>query len=283
MVEKGRVKRYVNKFFGQVSWAVLTYPFVTAFIYLLALLTKALLGDKDTPYSILIKQWVGRAISLYESHPYWVILGSLFIGIIITSTITSRATLKKQELLIDSFGIHFFSEHYEQEQIQEDWQTFVGLIEEQNSQHLYILGATGQETFQNEQSPLYRLVREFQGELKVMLLDQHSDKVVERARAVNTSVPDYRKEIGTSISYLKEIYKSKAVMEVRTYSCLPSWKMIMTEQYLWLQYYSPGDHVDSTPVFGIYKNNNNYNSLYDHYFYDFHKKWDNGKSIALGA
>lgn len=279
MVKEGRVKKYVNNFWRQVFWGVLSYPFITAFIYVSAKIAGNILKGSNSSGYLTVKSWVDSSVAFFETYPYQLILGSLFFGILISSV----AKLQKKNYLVNSFGINFFSEHDTPKQIRNDWESFVKLIEQEKTQHLCILGATGRDTFQDESSPLFNFVNNFQGDLKVMLLEQQSDMVIERAHAVKVGVADYRKEIGNSITYLKALYKSKSVMKVKTYSDLPNWKIIMTDKYLWLQGYVPGVHVDETPVFGVYRNDSDFSSLYELFFYEFHKSWENGKEISLNS
>ena len=277
MVEEGRFKKYINNFLQQVFWGLLSYPFVTALIYLSVKIAKSILKESDSSGYFTVKNWIDYSVAFFEAHPYQLILGSLFIGILISSV----TKLQKKSRLIDSFGINFFSDHNTSRQIKNDWEVFVRIIQQSNTQHLYILGATGRDTFQNNSSPLYEFVNTFQGDLKIMLLDPQTQMVNERAQAVSESVTEYRKQITGSISYLKELNKSKNVMKVKTYSDLPNWKMVMTERYLWLQCYNPGEHVDNTPVFGIYKNNSGFHSLYELFYYEFHKLWENSDEISF--
>ncbi len=118
-----------------------------------------------------------------------------------------------------------------------------------DNHHLDILGANGVDTFGGTGSPLFETLREYRGNLRVILIDPDSRELEGRAGAVATDPREYKANIRTSERRLKELRKQHHAIEGRFYTGQPNWKLIITDKTAWIQYYAPGGHhVDETPV-----------------------------------
>jgi hypothetical protein len=93
-----------------------------------------------------------------------------------------------------------------------------------------------------------------------------------RASAIGVPLDTYKQEIFSSIEYLKELREKGKSVSLKLYKQRPVWKMIIIDDFLWLQHYVTAHHVENTPVFGIHRDNNS-ESLFEPLYAVFMKKW----------
>jgi hypothetical protein len=137
---------------------------------------------------------------------------------------------------------------------------------------LLILGANGIDTFGRPGSPLYEAMYQFRGSTRVILMDPQSQETIGRAAALNVPIGEYRKAIGTSTKRLRDLRQQQHPVDWRFYEGQPNWKMIITARTAWLQYYSPGKHVDQTPVWRFDATEHG-NGLYYLFAMEFERIW----------
>lgn len=163
--------------------------------------------------------------------------------------------------------------------------------------NLSIWGITGNSTFSTKESPLYDYFcgkqRRKMGNIRVLLIDPESEKFKKLSKPA--IIEKHKENFQNTLSFLKKIKGLK--IEVRQYRFEPSWKMIIFDNCLWLQYYDAlaEEDEDDTEKTGIEKaikkniiyflmpsniNNDGY-SLYKMATQEFERVWEKSKKIAL--
>ena len=271
--------RYLSK--NTVASLVVS-PIVTFLVYGGAKAIELYLPEAYGNDRFHISHWASKVVEFFDAYPFHLFLVPITV-MMIYSIITClfwgdsqqvSGEINEKDVLVESFGALMFSERAGQEQQKSDWQFFLQLIKEENPSTIRILGASGCETFSQEHSPLHDLVKSFSGgSMQILMLDSDSPCILDRAKSINVKVSDYRSETKRSLSYLKKLRETKESLSVKLYSHLPNWKMVLTDKYLWLQYYSSENHVEDTVVYMVYKNNDN-QSLYTPFLYEFNRLWE---------
>lgn len=262
-------------------------PIVTFVLYIIAKAIERYWPEAYENENYHLSYWATQAINFFDTHPFHLFLIPVTLMMIYTvyaGKVTFWGNNRQYNelechdacekgLLIESFGSHLFSERQDKDQQKKDWQHFLELVKEENPSTIRILGASGCDTFYSENSPLHLLIKNFTGSVRILMLDADCPSVAERARSLNSKVSDYRNDVRKSFRYLKKLRETKELLSVRLYSHLPNWKMVLTDKYLWLQYYTSDSHVEDTVVYIIYKNNDNH-SLYTPFLYEFSRLWE---------
>lgn len=141
-----------------------------------------------------------------------------------------------------------------------------------------ILGATGYRTFARKDSesiaPLREVLEDITGEIKILLFHPKGQFTISRANALGVPLDDYQREIMNSINFLKELKNKGENIALKLYMQRPIWKMIILDNFMWLQYYHPKKHVERMPVYGISRSQKKEEySLFDPLYGVFQKKW----------
>lgn len=274
---RDKVEKYVVGIRNNVVISILFYPFGTAFAYLLFKILSNSISE-ESQHLLRIKTWVDILIKFVESHANMIFIGSVIFGIILTNTLL----LNRQRRLLEVSGLNFFSEHSSSDRISADWKHLLKEFKNSNTQSLHILGSTGLNTFASPDSPLHNYLENFKGAVFILLIDPESDVVATRAKDLGMKLTDYRAEITESIKYLESYCRKNRTVKLKVYKSMPVWKMIMSDRYLWLQYYEGNQHVDDTTVYGINKNNSSYRSFYQYSHWQFDKLWEHSRRYDLG-
>lgn len=164
------------------------------------------------------------------------------------------------------------------------------LMDEKSStaRDILILGATGYNTFARSDVEGKAMLREqleqMTGEIKIMLLHPKAQQAESRAQALGVPLGDYQQEIHKSINFLRQLKTKGQNISLKVYVQKPIWKMILLDDFLWLQYYHPNSHVEQMPVYGIHRKQpiGEY-SLFGPLYEVFQKKWndDNNPTVDL--
>ena len=152
------------------------------------------------------------------------------------------------------------------------WVALHNHVSEANNPILYILGSTGLDTFGREASPLWESIREFSGEVRIILLSPDSEYLPERAADVGMTEGEYREEIRAALEQIQRWRDSGHRISHRTYDSLPNWKIILTSRLVWVQYYRHRKHVQETPVYQFYATNGE-TGLYHLFNEEFARIW----------
>lgn len=141
------------------------------------------------------------------------------------------------------------------------------------NQFLYILGATGYETFGTNTSPMWDVVTRFQGDIRVILMSPDSRFLHQRAEDLGVSDAQYRRDIRRTLAQIEVWRRRGHIVSHRTYDSKPNWKLIVTNDLAWVQYYRMGTHVAETPVFQFFATDGQ-NGLYHLFYTEFWRVWN---------
>jgi hypothetical protein len=174
------------------------------------------------------------------------------------------------EQAFETIGFHSVSRP---DEAARSWKVLLDDIKDPRTQTLLILGANGWETFGAESSPLHDVLQKFAGEVRVLLVDTKNRHLETRAGSVNARASDYRKHIQDSEALLNKLKARGAKVDLRFYAEPTSWKLIITPNFCWVQYYSHNAHVHETPVYLFY-NSAHGSSLYHRFHWEFSRVWN---------
>lgn len=188
--------------------------------------------------------------------PITIAVQALLLGFLIYYIVTQRRRLNKlesNEATLAAFGVRAFSNHDTPASKRADWELISADIStaSQNESPLWILGATGKDTFSDPGAPLHKTLKEYQGPIKVLLLRPNSFGFSHRVNQIRTNPGHYINDIVCSINFCSELKRAGKPIELKLYDTMPIWKMLMTPQVLWVQHYSSECHVDNTPAYGF--------------------------------
>lgn len=211
------------------------------------------------------------------------LISPAIITVLTILTITLAARQLRMKKTLSSFGIRIFSQHDDPETKKADWEGIVGDIQHASRRQspLWILGATGKETFADSDSPLHKVLKQYEGKIFVMLICPKSQAFEKRIRDLECSNDYYLMQILDSIDYCKELYlKHGRSIEVKLYKAMSVWKMIATNHVLWIQYYKPRVHVENTPLYG-FDLAGSQTGLLEGFRTVFEKRWAYDDSVAV--
>ena len=142
------------------------------------------------------------------------------------------------------------------------------------STDIAIVGATGLNTFAEENSPLYKAVQHCQGTVKIILAYPFGDGVTRRANQLrDMSLGKYRKEIHDALRYLRDGRFAAASIQIKMYQEAPFWKAIFVSDCVWVQQYPPDDHVADAPCFAYSKQPDG-SGLFMHHYRRWVRMWN---------
>ena len=128
-----------------------------------------------------------------------------------------------------------------------------------NVRDVYIMSITGYDTFISGNRDLQKTL-DMAYEIRVLLANPYGKGVT--SRALSTDDPEamlqaYRQEVETSISYLRKLAEAGKKIKLKFYEEPPFWKLVVTGEYVWVQYCHIGHEVKSQPeyVFGLQHDN----------------------------
>lgn len=181
------------------------------------------------------------------------------------------------EALLQAAGVSGFSPHATKIEKKTDWKSCNAKIRANKAIDLRIMGSTGWNTFGHHQSPLYQLIEQFQGEIKILLMnpDPALPTLIQRAAETNKTPAQYAKEINDSITRLKLLKQQKGRnISLKLYDQIPIWKMLISNDYMWLQHYSKNMNVEDTPVYTFFSDGDGGTSLFHALYSVWIKRWD---------
>lgn len=261
------MKRGLRWFFEHLLGHVATWPVIA----LIAGLYGKVSGSNDAVTSYIAHHPVRTSVAL-------ILLGLVSaLGYRAWKIVREYVRLRE---IVNQAGLSGYWAHSTPDEKAADWTSCANEIGNSQTNDLRILGATGWETFGSPQSPLHKTLKDFHGEIKILLISPDCDTFKERARALHINEADYAQEIQDSIAYCAQLKKLGKSITVKQYKQTPIWKMIFTNNYLWLQYYHPSKHVDNTPVYTFFSNKS-HTSLYHPLIDVFRKRWDRDKNPVL--
>ena len=124
---------------------------------------------------------------------------------------------------------------------------------------VHIMSLTGYDTFISENSQL-RNTLELAYEVRVLLANPYGKGIA--SRSLSTEAPEamllaYRQETEASIAYLRKLATAGKKVKLKFYEEPPFWKVVVTGEYVWVQYCHDGHEVKIQPeyVFGLQHEN----------------------------
>jgi hypothetical protein len=238
-------------------------------------------------FSVVVQYYLAQ-------HPVRAVIAiAVFLGAIvyIATTVALFSRMRKyakdyfkQKEILTHIGFRAFFPCNTSGSKENTWNFFVKDIESKSPQHIEILAVTGKYTFGDKKAPLSSFLEQFDGEIRILLIDPFCPALRQRAAAVNSKVEHYKKDIFDSINFCRMLYEKGKHITVKIYEQKPIWKMIYTDSFLWLQYYHPGTHIEHSPVYTFFPNQEK-TSIYYPLADVFQKRWhhDNNKVINLSV
>lgn len=276
------MKKIISEGLHHLKWHIAIWPIMGFLGYLLKTLV--------WPYLVALFGESGEHLTNYAgSHP-WRFFGFLVllacIGTIVEVWNRLKPILvreKQYAQMLEGIGLREFSLHNTDSARDADWRKCTYELERTNPQTLYILGGTGWDTFGSPQSPLHSLLKEFQGTVRILLLKPGADGFSKRINDLNRNPKEFERQINDSVSFCSTLIKDQnKSIEIRLYEDEPIWKMIFTDQYLWLQYYDPKKDVDKTPVYTLQTRDTElHSSLYYPLVRVFQRRWRLSDPVPL--
>lgn len=127
-----------------------------------------------------------------------------------------------------------------------------------SARDVYIMSITG-DTFSSENSDLQKTL-ELAYEIRVMLANPYGKGIASRAQSLDAPeaiLQAYRQETEASIAYLRKLAAAGKKVKLKFYEEPPFWKLVVTGEYVWVQYCHDGHEVKTQPeyVFGLQHGN----------------------------
>lgn len=118
-----------------------------------------------------------------------------------------------------------------------------------------IMSITGYDTFSSENNNLQKTLEQAY-EIRVMLANPYSKGLASRTQSLDdpeTMLQCHRQETAVSIAYLRKLAAAGKKVELKFYEEPPFWKLVVTGEYVWVQYCHDGREVKTQPeyVFGL--------------------------------
>ncbi len=276
------VRGFISSWWHHLKWHIAVWPAMGLIGFVLT--------NWLSPYFSGYWQHNKEALSGYAgSHPARV-LGTLLVLAVIGLAIQVYRRVwpvlvreKRYALMLEGIGLREFSPHDSDERRTQDWDSCLVELNRSKPNVLCILGATGWETFGSPQSPLHDLLKHFQGRIHILLLKPDAAGFKKRTADLNRNEASYADEISSSVDYCKTLKgRYHKNIELKLYEDEPIWKMIFSDQYLWLQYYDPARDVDDTPVYTLQtRGAENQSSLYYPLIRVFERRWKEASSLPV--
>lgn len=187
--------------------------------------------------------------------------------------------ISKKAKMSDNVGLFYYSPNSSEKVATKS----LRLMQEKSvdSKIVYIRCATGWLTFGAEGSPLHEAIKSNAKDIKIILANPESERVLQRADSLNVDRHDYASEIRKSFNFLMEVKRKgrkHTNIEVKFYDKAPCWKDIIIDDLAWMYHYDEGVHVANTPCYAFVsikkkprKHSDMYESLYD----EFLSEWEN--------
>lgn len=159
----------------------------------------------------------------------------------------AKTTIKKSKLL-DRIGIYGHWLHNTNDLRKNNWSDLKRRVALPQNNMLWIMGATGWNTFASKDSPLRETIENFNGQIRILLLSPEGCACRQRSTSVSQKLSAYQSEIKRTLKFCERLAAEGKTVEVRLYDWPPTWKVILTTTSFWLQHYEQRRHVEDGPV-----------------------------------
>jgi hypothetical protein len=122
-----------------------------------------------------------------------------------------------------------------------------------------VMSVTGFDTFVSEKRSLRRVIDESY-ELRVLLMNPYGPGALRRVQSLGdpgTLLETYRRETEATIARLESLAAAGKKVTLKFYDDQPFWNLIVTGEYVWVQYCHDGHELKAQPeyVFALSRNN----------------------------
>ncbi|HUX91861.1 MAG TPA: hypothetical protein VMV48_14340 [Gallionellaceae bacterium] len=120
---------------------------------------------------------------------------------------------------------------------------------------VYIMSISGYDTFSSENNDLQKTL-DLAYEIRVLLANPYGKGIACRAQSMEdpaAKLQDYRQKTEKSIAYLSKLAAAGKKVKLKFYDEPPFWKLVVTGDYVWVQYCNNGHEGNNQPeyVFGL--------------------------------
>lgn len=155
----------------------------------------------------------------------------------------------------------------------------------EESLEVYLIGASGWNTFGAENSPLYEAVKHAK-RLKVLLAYPNSIFLEKRAVDIGLEAQEMKEQIYKSTQMLEELRAEGNDVQLKFYDRYPTWKYILCGNFLWVQQYPKKRKVSQSPCFAfqpsllrISSNGDRQETLFDALHREFFGMWSHKSRV----
>lgn len=140
-----------------------------------------------------------------------------------------------------------------------------------------VMSVTGYDTFVTERRKLRRVIDDSY-ELRVMLMNPYGAGALRRVQSLGDPAPlleTYRQETAATLERLSGLAAAGKKVSLRFYDDPPFWNLIVTGEYVWVQYCHDGHELNSQPeyVFALQKNKPT-QGLFSAFYVHFLNQWN---------
>ena len=145
-----------------------------------------------------------------------------------------------------------------------------------NVRDVYIMSITGNDTLSAENSDLQKTL-DMAYEIRVLLANPYGKGIASRALSTDdpeATLKSYRQEIEASIASLRKLADAGKKIKLKFYEEPPFWKLVVTGDYVWVQYCHIGHEVKAQPeyVFGL-QHDNPQRGFFEPFYKHFLDQW----------
>jgi len=140
-----------------------------------------------------------------------------------------------------------------------------------------VMSVTGYDTFVSEKRKLHRFIEDCY-EIRVMLMNPYSPGAKRRVQSLGdpaAMLESYRRESDATIAYLGKLRSAGKKITLKFYDDPPFWNLIVTGEYVWVQYCHDGYELRAQPeyVFAL-KRDNPAQGLFSPFYVYFLNQWN---------
>jgi len=145
-----------------------------------------------------------------------------------------------------------------------------------NVRDVYIMSITGNDTLSADNIDLQKTF-DMAYEIRVLLANPYGKGAASRALSTDdpeATLKSYRDEIEASIAFLRKLSDAGKKIKLKFYEEPPFWKLVVTGEYVWVQYCHIGLDVKSQPeyVFGL-QHDNPQRGFFEPFYKHFLDQW----------
>ncbi|MGA7178093.1 MAG: hypothetical protein WBX11_00700 [Thiobacillaceae bacterium] len=143
-----------------------------------------------------------------------------------------------------------------------------------------VMSITGFDTFVSERSKLHRVI-DNSYELRVMLINPYGPGAVRRVQSLGDPavlLEVYRREVAASVDRLVSLITAGKKITLKFYEESPFWNLVVTGEYVWVQYCQDGQELKSQPeyVFAMSKDKPTL-GLFSAFYMHFLNQWNDSR------